>query len=242
MKQALDWPHVPVHGITYRGSGELCSPQQTLYIHVISQLVVSILLQWGAESCTWEVFLTASLWCDICHLATFPQTHYCSSSPLCLFPESICHISGVDRPSDEQKQGRREGKGRKNNRRGEMGKKGQEKAELPYTHKLSRRIRALEKKMKRWQILWRENWKKRINYKKKKTNTAGWGFFYSLMPKMCKQSNEKAAVLFEYIMEAAVGRSQVLTCSDGTALSWRYSPQPPRNEFCYKNGTWHIKA
>ena len=49
---------------------------------------------------------------------------------------------------------------------------------------------------------------------KKERQTQLGGVFYSLIPKKCKQSNVKAAVLFEYIMAAAVGRSQVLTCSE----------------------------
>lgn len=57
--------------------------------------------------------------------------------------------------------------------------------------------------------------------KKKKDKHSWVGDFYTLITKMCKQSNVKAVVLFEYIMAAAAGRSQVLTCSEHT------QPTPP---------------
>lgn len=47
---------------------------------------------------------------------------------------------------------------------------------------------------------------------------------------MCKQNNVKAVVLFEYIMAAAVGRNQVLTCSEHTQphhSSIAHNPQEP---------------
>ena len=143
-KQTLGWPHVPVHGTTHRLSGELCPIQQTPYIHVTSRQAVSILLQGGAEACRWEVFFTASsqfTWqLDICQQATFPKTRCCSSSPLCLFPGSILYTGGVDRPGDAHRVVRRNREGeeeRAEKAAGEerRGKKGQEKAELPCTHK-----------------------------------------------------------------------------------------------------------
>lgn len=53
------------------------------------------------------------------------------------------------------------------------------------------------------------------------------GDFCTLIAKMCKQSNVKAVVLFEYIMAAAAGRSQVLTCSEHTQPHRAAQPTTP---------------
>lgn len=83
------------------------------------------------------------------------------------------------------------------------------------------------KKRKGWQTRRGENWRKG-NIEERQTNTAGWVFFfYSLIPKKCKQGNVKAAMLFECIMAAAVGRSQVLTCSKRTQPHWSNMAHTP---------------
>lgn len=102
-----------------------------------------------------------------------------------LFPmDHPFYISGVDRPGEVHRAVSRKRKGKKersqntaeDNRRGKENTR--ESRISPYRH-WKRRIHALGKeKRKRWQKLWRENWRKgNMRKKRKERQTAGWGIF-----------------------------------------------------------------